>query len=215
MVVRPKLMMGIGIAVAGLGLIGAGAGATFTAQVAASSEISSGGVGLSLNDETGSDLHLELDGKNLGSHFTPISQDLVLKNTGTLDMASTFLKVTATGCEGGKDSKGSALAHSLNVRLTELSKDRTELSNKRTVIFDGNLCSLADDKKITRHQGAQGFFTPPTHENVGGQLPDGLLKGDSAEYRLVIQPDDRTKGLPNNAQRTSTTVNLIFTGFDY
>jgi len=170
MAVRPKLIMGLGIAIAGLGLIGAGAGATFTAQVSASSEISSGGLELSLNGKTGTDVKLDLEGKDLGSHFTPISQDLVLKNTGTLDMASTFLKVTATGCDGGK---GSALAHSLNVRLTELSKDRTELSNKRTVIFDGNLCSLADDKKITRHQGAQGFFTPPTHENVGGQLPAG------------------------------------------
>jgi hypothetical protein len=212
MAVRPKLIMGLGIAIAGLGLIGAGAGATFTAQVSATSKISSGGLELSLNGKTGSDVNLDLEGKSLGSHFMPISQDLVLKNTGTLDMASTFLKVTATGCDGGQ---GSALAHSLNVRLTELSRDRTELSNKRTVIFDGDLCSLATDKTITRHQGAQGFLTPPTHENVGGQLPDRLLKGDSAEYRLVIQPDDTTEGLPSDAQRTSTTVNLIFSGFDY
>jgi len=212
MAVRPKLLMGVGIAIAGLGLIGAGAGATFTAQVSASSEITSGGLELSLNGKNGTDVNLDLEGKDLGSHFAPISQDLVLKNTGTLDMASTFLKVTATGCEGGKRS---ALAHSLNVRLTELPKDPTAPSDKPTVIFEGDLCSLASHKTITRQQSAQGFFTPPTHQNVGGQLPDGLLKGDSAEYRLVIQPDDRTKGLPNNAQRTSTTVNLIFTGFDY
>ena len=211
MTVRPKLLMGVGIAIAGLGLIGAGAGATFTAQVSASSEISSGGVELTLNGKTGTDVNLELDGKHLGSHFAPISQDLVLKNTGTLDMASTFLKVTSTGCE---DGKGSALAHSLNVRLTELSKDRTELSNERTVIFDGPLCSLANDKTITSQQSAQGF-TPATHENVGGQLPDRLLEGDSAEYRLVIQPDETIKGLPSEAQHTSTRVNLVFSGFDY
>jgi Camelysin metallo-endopeptidase len=215
MTVRPKLIMGLGIAIAGLGLIGAGAGATFTAQVSASSEISSGGLELSLNDKTGTDVNLELDGKHLGSHFTPISQDLVLKNTGTLDMASTFLKVSATGCEGGRGSKGSALARSLHVRLTELSRDRAEHSNERTVIFDGALCSLANDKTITSDLDSQGFSSPPTHENVGGQLPDRLLKGDSAEYRLVIQPDDTTEGLPSAAQRTSTKVHLTFSGFDY
>ena len=69
MAARPKLMIGVGIAIAGLGLIGAGAGATFTAQVSGSSLIRSGGVGLSLNGETGSDLRLEVDGKNVSSHF--------------------------------------------------------------------------------------------------------------------------------------------------
>jgi len=214
MAVRPKLLMGVGIAIAGLGLIGAGAGATFTTQVSASTEISSGGLGLSLNDKTGTDVHLDLKGKDLGSHFAPISQDLVLKNTGTLDMASTFLKVTATGCEAGK-GKDTALAKSLNVRLTELPKGRTENTSERTVIFDGDLCSLASNETITSQNKGQGFTAPPTHESVGGQLPDRLRSGESAEYRLIIQPDDTTRGLPSKAQRTSTKVNLIFSGFDY
>ena len=88
MAVRPKLMMGVGIAIAGLGLIGAGAGATFTSQVSASSQINSGGVGLSLNGQSGSNLQLGLVGKDLGSHFTPISQDLVLKNTGLMAIST-------------------------------------------------------------------------------------------------------------------------------
>ena len=83
MTIAPKLMMGAGIAVAGLGLIGAGAGATFTAQVAGSSSVTTGSIGLSLNGRTGHDLHLDLDGSNLGTHFAPIGKDLRLKNTGT------------------------------------------------------------------------------------------------------------------------------------
>jgi hypothetical protein len=101
MTIRPRLMMSVGIAIAGLGLIGAGAGATFTAHGSASTTISTGG-GLSLNGQTGSDLHLGLDAKDLGSHFKPIGSDLVLENTGSLKVASTHLSLTATGCHGGK-----------------------------------------------------------------------------------------------------------------
>jgi len=205
MAVRPKLLMGVGIAIAGLGLIGAGAGATFTAQVSASSEISSGGVGLSLNGRTGSDLRLELEGKDLGSHFAPISTDLTLRNTGTLDMPSTYLSVNATGCDGGA---GSILAKSLNVTLTDL-------TNQGKVIYEGDLCSLGNDKDLATHSRGEGFVTPPKHEGVGGQLPRTLPAGTSRTYRLVIQPEDAKEGLPTGAQRTHTSVDLAFSGFDY
>lgn len=199
MAVRPKLMMSAGIAIAGLGLIGAGAGATFTAQVSSSSQITSGGVGLSLNGQTGSDLHLGLDGKNLGSHFKPISQNLVLNNIGTLDMASTYLSVTADGCDGGK---GADLAHALRVRLTEVT------NRDETVVYDGTLCSMA-----TSNSG-QGFTYPPAHTGVGDRLPHALGAGESIHYLLVIQPDAE-QGLPSAAQDNQTTVSLSFSGFDY
>ena len=207
MTARPKLIMGVGIAIAGLGLIGAGAGATFTAQVAASTEITSGGVGLSLNDKTGSDLHLLLNGERIGSHFTPISNDLVLKNTGTLDMASTYLSVTATGCDGGD---GAALAQALHVTLTQVAghDDKTD-NHAGKVIYDGALCSM------TQTKGKQGFTYPAAHEGVGGQLPQALTAGDSIHYLLVIQPDDAKQGLPSDAQKAHTTLNVVFSGFDY
>ena len=207
MAVRPKLMMGVGIAIAGLGLISAGAGATFTAQVAASTEITSGGVGLSLNGKTGSDLHLLLDGKRIGSHFTPISNDLVLKNTGTLDMASTYLSLTAIGCDGGE---GAALAQALHVKLTEVAGHDDKTGNHADkVIYDGALCSMAQSK------GKQGFTYPAAHDGVGSQLPQALGAGESIHYLLVTQPDDAEQGLPSEAQNTRTTVNLTFSGFDY
>ena len=207
MAVRPKLMMSVGIAIAGLGLVGAGAGATFTAQVAASTEISSGGVGLSLNNQTGSDLHLRMDGKNLGPHFTPIRQDLVLKNTGTLDMPSTYLSLTADGCDGGN---GAVLAQALHVRLTEVSRSHDKVShNVDKVIYDGALCSMAKTKS------GQGFTYPPAHTGAGGQLPSALHADETAHYLLVIQPDNAEQGLPTGAQKTSTSVSLVFSGFDY
>jgi Camelysin metallo-endopeptidase len=205
MAVRPKLMIGAGIAVAGLGLIGAGAGATFTTQVSANTSISSGDLGLSLNGETGPTLLVGVGGDNLGSHFAPISKDLVLKNTGTLDMASTFLSVTATGCDGGR---GEALTDALHVRLTDETNDGK-------LIYDGSLCSLASNKTLARSESGQGFTTPPAHADVGGQLPHTLGAGESIHYRLVIQPDDAEQGLPTAAQDSRTSVNLVFSGFDY
>jgi hypothetical protein len=204
MAVRPKLMIGAGIAVAGLGLVGAGAGATFTTQVSAGTSISSGDLGLSLNGQSES-TQLVLSGNNLGSHFAPISRDLVLKNTGTLDMASTFLSVTATGCDGGK---GQALAQALRVRLTDETNDSK-------LIFDGSLCSLGSQKALASDKGGQGFTTPAAHSGVGRQLPQSLQVGQSIHYRLVIQPVDTAQGLPSAAQDTRTSVNLVFSGFDY
>jgi hypothetical protein len=197
MVVRPKLMIGAGLAIAGLGLVGAGAGATFTAQVSTDTEISSGGVGLSLNGGTGSGLRVVLDGKNLGSHFAPISTDLRLKNTGTLDLASHFLSVTATGCDGGT---GADLAQALHLRLTDV-------TNQNTLVYDGALCSFASS--------GGGFITPPAHSGVGGQLPHALKAGDAISYQVVIQPSDAAQGLPTAAQNTSTSVSFVFSGFDY
>jgi len=207
MAVHPKLMLSVGIAAAGLGLIGAGAGATFTAQVSGSTTITSGGVGLSLNDETGSDVHIGLDGSNISSHFAPITKDLRLKNIGTLDMASTYLSLTAVGCDG---HEGAALAQALHVRLT----DET---HNHSVIYDGALCSFAtsvgghDDNSKSEH----GLTNPPAHAGVGGQLPNALQAGETISYRLVIQPDDNAQGLPTAAQSTRTSLNLVFTGFDY
>ena len=199
MAVRPKLLIGAGIAVAGLGLIGAGAGATFTTQVAAGTSISSGELGLSLNGDKESTLLVGVDGSNLGSHFTPISRDLVLKNTGTLDLASHFLSVTATGCDGGT---GAALAHALNMRITGG-------ASTNTVVYDGDLCSFASS--LT----GSGFISPPAHAGVGGQLPHALGAGDTIRYQVVIQPSDPVLGLPATAQNTSTSVNFVFSGFDY
>jgi predicted ribosomally synthesized peptide with SipW-like signal peptide len=208
MAARPKLMMGVGIAIAGLGLIGAGAGATFTSQVSSSNQITSGSVGLSLNGETGSDLHLALDATNLGSHFKPISQDLLLKNIGTLDMASTYLSVTADGCEGGN---GAVLAQTLNVTLTEVTSNNKDNANNQSnkVVYDGALCSMSQIK------GKQGFTYPAAHDGVGDQLPKALGAGESIHYLLVIQPNDPQQGLPSTAQNTHTTLNLVFSGFDY
>lgn len=200
MAVRPKLMIGAGIAFAGLGLVGAGAGATFTAQVSADATINSGGLGLTLNGETGSDVDLEIDGKNIGSHFAPIKKDLRLKNTGTLDMASHFVNVTATGCDGGKDAP---LAKALHVRLTDETND--------DLVYDGTLCSLVQ----LESRNDQGFTTSATHTDSGGQLPHALGAGKTINYRLVIRPENSVHGLPPEAQFTRTSVKLVFTGFDY
>jgi Camelysin metallo-endopeptidase len=205
MAVRPKLMIGAGIAAAGLGLIGAGAGATFTTQVSGSTSISSGDLALSLNGQSQSSLLVGVDANNVGSHFAPISRDLVLKNTGTLDMASTFLQVTATGCDGGQ---GQVLAQALHVRLTDE-------SNNGSVIYDGSLCSLASNTPLASSQNAQGFTTPAAHAGVGDQLPHTLPVGKSVHYRVVIQPGDTAQGLPSGAQNSATSVNLVFSGFDY
>jgi len=199
MAVRPKLMIGASFAIAGLGLVGAGAGATFTAQVSADTQISSGGVGLSLNGGNGSDLHLVVDGGNLSSHFAPIGTDLRLKNTGTLDLASHFLSVTATGCDGGP---GAALAQGLHMRLTGG-------ASTSTLVYDGALCSFASSL------AGNGFISPPTHAGVGGQLPQALGAGDTIRYQVVIQPSNAVLGLPAAAQNSSTTVNFVFSGFDY
>jgi hypothetical protein len=179
-----------------------------------------------------------LVGTKISSHFTPISKDLRLKNTGTLDMASTFLDVTATGCDG---SNGAPLAKALHVRLTDETND--------DVVYDGTLCSLVrsvheqssslksgpaanvtsgpaakdTSRRVVKVKGAhitstkksQGFTTRPSHSDVGGQLPHTLLAGESIRYRLVIQPDDPKEGLPSEAQYTHTSVKLVFTGFDY
>jgi len=205
MAVHPKLMIAAGIAIAGLGLIGAGAGATFTAQVSTTTEIRTGGIGLSLNDKTGSDLSLDVDGKDIGSHFTPITQDLRLKNTGTLDMASTFLDVTATGCSGGGDAP---LAEALHVTFTDVTNGKQ--------IYAGSLCSLS--RGVSGHGAGikheQGFTSSPAHDNVGDQLSNSLGGGKSILYRIVLEPKDAT-GLPDAAQYTKTSVHLAFTGFDY
>jgi hypothetical protein len=206
MAVRPKLMIGAGIAVAGLGLIGAGAGATFTTQVSADTSITSGGLGLSLNGQTGSDIHIGVEGKKIGSHFAPISKDLLLKNTGTLDMASTFLAVTASGCSGGDSAP---LAQTLQVNLMDVTDDE--------LVYDGALCSLAGiaDGHGGRSEIEQGFISPRSHADVGGQLPHKLGAGESILYRLVIRPGDRVQGLPPEAQNRRTSVKLVFTGFDF
>lgn len=194
MAVPAKLLIGAGIAFAGLGLIGAGAGATFTAQVAGGTSISTGSISLSLNGETGSGLRLGVDGQNVDSHFAPISKDLLLKNTGTLDLASTYLSVTATGCDGGD---GAPLAQALQVTLTDVTSSRQ--------VYEGTLCSLISS---TSGQGS------PSHAGAGGQLPDALRAGASVLYRLVLQPSDVTQGLPVAAHNARTSVNLVFTGFD-
>jgi hypothetical protein len=195
MTVRPKLMMAAGIAVAGLGLIGAGAGATFTAQVAGSTTVTTGGIGLSLNGGTGQHVDLDVDGSNLGSHFDPISKDLHLKNTGTLDMASTYLDLTAAGCDQGD---GTTLARSLRATVTDVTHARQ--------VYDGPLCSAAGDLSTPEDSRA--------HSTDGLQLPYAPHAGESILYQLVLQPTDAAEGLPSAAQNAHTIVRVAFTGYD-
>ncbi len=198
MTISPKLMMGAGIAVAGLGLIGAGAGATFSAQVGGSTSITTGDIGLSLNGRAGRDLHLDVDGSNLGTHFAPISQDLRLENTGTLDIASTYLDLTATGCDGGN---GAALARSLRVTVTDVTH--------AVQVYDGALCSAA---RVASPPGDTG---PRARSADGGELPHALQAGDSILYELVLQPSNAEQGLSPAAQNSRTSVTVVFTGYDY
>ncbi len=197
MSLRPAVMIGAGMAIAGLGFIGAGAGATFTAQVAGSTSISSGGVGLSLNGQTGSAQIVAVNSTNVAPHFAPISADLLLKNTGTLNLATTYLSVTALGCNGGP---GASLAQELHATLTDVTDGQQ--------IYDGTLCWLA------AATAGSGFGTPPAHPGVGGQLPHSSPAGGAILYRLVLGLNDPALGLTPAAQNTSTSVNLVFTGFD-
>jgi hypothetical protein len=201
MAAQTKFMIATGFAVAGLSFIGAGAGATFTTQVSADTQITSGGLGLSLDGKTGSDVSLDM-GENISSQFAPITRDLQLKNIGTLDMASTYLKVTATGCDGGVDAP---LVQALEVTLTDVTNELE--------VYDGALCSLVRTVAGASTLDPQGFITPQAHAGVGGQLPRPLGVGRSRTYRIVIQSKG-TEGLPTAAQSTKTSVNLVFSGFD-
>jgi hypothetical protein len=196
MTVPPKLLMAAGIAIAGLGLVGAGAGATFTAQVAGTTSVSTGGVGLSLNGRTGQHVNLDVDGSNLGSHFTPISKDLHLMNTGTLDLASTYLDLTAAGCDQGD---GTTLARSLRATVTDVTHSE--------LVYDGPLCSAASDPSTPENSHA--------HSTDGLQLPYPVHAGESIFYQLVLQPNDADEGLPPAAQNAHTIVRVVFTGYDY
>lgn len=196
MTVPPKLLMAVGIAVAGLGLIGAGAGATFTAQVAGSTTVTTGDVGLSLNGRTGQHVDLDVDGTNLGSHFAPISRDLRLKNTGTLDLASTYLELTAAGCDQGN---GETLARSLRATVTDVTHSEQ--------VYDGPLCSAGGDLSTPGSSGA--------HSTDGRLLPYALHAGESTLYQLVLQPSDAEDGLSPAAQNAHTIVRVAFTGYDY
>ena len=198
MSVGPTLMMGAGLAVAGLGLIGAGAGATFTAHVGGSSSITTGTIGLSLNGRTGPDLVLDIDGSNLGTHFAPVSQELRLKNTGTLDLASTYLDLTAVGCDGGH---GEALARSMRVTVTDVTHSQQ--------VYDGDLCSAAGGRSAPAGNAA------PARSAEGGPLPHALPAGDSVVYDLVLQPQDAEQGLSPAAQDSHTSVKVVFTGYDH
>jgi hypothetical protein len=201
MAAQNKFMIAAGFAVAGLSFIGAGAGATFTTQVSATTQITSGGLGLSLDGRTGSDVTLDM-GDNISSQFAPITRDLLLKNIGTLDMASTYLKVTATGCQGGDDAP---LVQALQIKLTDVTNELE--------VYDGPLCSLVGSVSDGSTLAVQGFITPRAHAGVGGQLPRVLGVGKSKLYRVVIQSKS-TDGLPTAAQSTKTAVNLVFSGFD-
>ncbi len=194
MAVPAKLMMCAGLAFAGLGLIGAGAGATFTAQVGGSTAVSTGDVGMSLNGSTGSDVELHMDGKDLGTHFASIGKDLRLKNTGTLDLASTYLAVSAPGCDGGHDAP---LAHALHVQVSDVTHGGQ--------VYDGPLCSFAPGDA-----GRRGGVNPGSR-----RLRHAPGPGDSILYRLEITPDDPVAGLPESAQDSHTSVKVVFTGTDY
>jgi hypothetical protein len=200
MAIATKLMVSAGLACAGLGLVGAGAGATFTAQVSGSTTVTSGGVGLSLNGRTGSDVQLDVDADNLGSHFDSVTADLRLKNTGTLDLVRTYLTLASPQCgpgdHGDLGGGNNALAHALHVTLTDLTHHVTE--------YDGPLCAFAAhrDHSAGAVEGAQALTDAPT-------------VGETIRYRLVLTPHDPVDGLPSAAQRSRATVQVTFTGLDY
>jgi hypothetical protein len=200
MSVGPKLMISAGLACAGLGLIGAGAGATFTAQVSGTTTVTSGGVGLSLNGQTGSDVQLDVDAANLGSHFDSVTADLRLKNTGTLDLARSYLALTSPQCspgdQGDPDGGNNALAHALHATVTDLTHHVTE--------YDGPFCSFAAhrDRSTDAPDDAQILEHAPT-------------VGETIHYQLVLTPHDPVGGLPSAAQRSRATVRVTFTGLDY
>jgi hypothetical protein len=195
MTVPPKLLMAAGIAAAGLGLIGAGAGATFTAQVAGSTTVTTGDTGLSLNGRTGQHVNLDVDGNDVASHVAPLSRDLRLKNTGTLDLASTYVRLTAAGCDGGN---GATLARSLRATVTDVTHS--------VQVYDGPLCSAAD--------GLSTSGSSDAHSTDARRLPDVLRAGESTMYQLVLQPIDAAGGLAPPAQGAHTVVRIVFTGYD-
>jgi hypothetical protein len=207
MSVGPKLMISAGLACAGLGLVGAGAGATFTAQVSGTMSVTTGTVGLSLNGQTGSNVQLDLDGQNLGSHFTSITEELRLKYIGTLDLVRTYLALTSPECaeptqsggddqgnqddqgdQGNQDDQGDggALAHALHVTVIDVTHQVTE--------YDGALCSAALTDRALRHAPAAG---------------------DTIHYQLVLSPADPIRGLPGAARHARASVRVTFTGFDH
>jgi hypothetical protein len=214
MSVGPKLMISAGLACAGLGLVGAGAGATFTAQVSGTMSVTTGTVGLSLNGQTGSNVQLDLDGQNLGSHFTSITEELRLKNIGTLDLVRTYLALTSPECaeptqsgsgddlgsqndQGNNDEQGDdgdqgdegddgALAHALHVKVIDVTHQVTE--------YDGPLCSAALTDRALRHVPAAG---------------------ETIRYQLVLSPADPIRGLPAAARHSQATLRVTFTGFDF
>jgi hypothetical protein len=173
MTIAPKLMMGAGIAVAGLGLIGAGANATFTAQVAGRATVTTGSIGLSVNGRAGHDLQLDIDGSNLGPHFAPVTKDLRLQNTGTLDIVSTQLDLTATGCDGGQDAP---LARALHVSVTDVTHGRQ--------VYDGALCS-ADGEQLAGPLPAGGSVLYEVELQPGD--PDQGLPADALDSRTSVR----------------------------
>ena len=84
----------------------------------------------------------------------------------------------------------------------------TDVTDSRQV-YDGTLCSMVSS------MSGQGSTTRPPHAGVGRQLGDAPRAGASVLYRLVLQPSDAAQGLPLAAQDARTSVNLVFTGFDY
>jgi hypothetical protein len=198
MAIATKFMMAAGLACAGLGLVGAGAGATFTAQVSGTTTVTSGGVGLSLNGQTGSGIQLDLDATNLGSHFDSVTSDLRLKNIGTLDLARSYLSLSSPQCSPGDQGDpggNNALAHALDVTVTDVTHHVIE--------YDGPFCAFAArrDRSADAPENAQ----PLSH------APD---VGETIRYELVLTPHDPTGGLPSAAQRSRATVRVTFTGLD-
>jgi hypothetical protein len=217
MSVGPNLLLGAGLACAGLGLVGAGAGATFSAQVSGTMSISTGTVGLSLNGRTGSNARLDVDGQDLGSHFTSLIEDLRLKNIGTLDLARTYLTLSTAQCTeqgsggddqdgddqgegepGNQDGQGNQGNHGGGdggdgALAHALHVTVTDVTH-HVIEYDGALCSSALDERALRYSPAAG---------------------ETIAYQLVLRPEDQDHGLPAAARHAQADVRVTFTGFDY
>jgi len=206
MTVRPKLMIGAGIAIAGLGLIGCRRRGDLHHAGSGSTSITSGDLGLSLNGANQSTLLLGVDANHLGSQLRADQQGTWCSRTPA---AWTWLHLS----QYQRDRLRRGRRCSSGAKPSACSW--TDETNGGKLIYDGSLCSLAGDRQSSQKYGQARLRHPTAHAGVGDQLPDTLQVGQSIHYRLLIQPQDHAEGLPSSAQNMRTSVNLVFSGFDY
>lgn len=228
----PRMLMAAGLAVAGLGLVGAGAGATFTAQVSGTLTVATGRVGLSINGQTGSDLHLDLEGQGLGTHFAPMTQDLRLKNIGNLDLPHTFLALSSPQCargtgdgdddqgedddnQGDQDGQGNGQGNRQgngqgngNGNGNHNQKGSGDSDDAGALAQALHATVTDETHHLAVYDGALCAFAPANR-----LLPRPLAAGETTDYHLVLSPEG-THGLPVAALQQQATIRVTFSGTD-